>query len=67
MLPMLLRLGATLLQAFFPVLQDAGILNVHQILWRLVCQIGADFFFTLKTRKKFAFCSNQKIFSGMSF
>ena len=44
MSPMLFYLAAILLQGFFPVLQEAGFLNVLYIPWRLVCQNGADFY-----------------------
>ena len=43
MSPMLLHLTATLLQAFFPALQEVGFLNVSHNPWQLVCQNGADF------------------------
>ena len=40
---MLLHLAATLLQAFYPALQEAGFLNVRHNPWRLLCYNGADF------------------------
>ena len=40
---MLLHLTETLLQAFFPALQEAGLLTVHHKPWQLVCQNGANF------------------------
>ena len=42
MSPMLLHLAATLLQAIFSVVQEAGFLNTHSVATDM-CQNGADF------------------------
>ena len=55
MLPMLLYVAAKLLQAFFPALQEAGVLILRHISWR-------RFFLTLKFVRYSRFVQIKKDF-----